>query len=53
MDLNEIHETYRDLPENDAFEAFYNDDVTESQIIRVLGSETLQSFNNWIYRNKK
>ena len=53
MDLNEIHETYRDLPPDEAFEAFYNADVTYSQLNRVLGEDVVGSYCNWIYRNQK
>ena len=53
MDLNEIHETYRDLPPDEAFEVFYNADVTYSQLNRVLGEDVVGSYYNWIYRNQK
>lgn len=53
MNLNEIHETYRDLPQLEAFEAFYNADVTYSNLERVLGDNVASSYLNWIYRNQK
>lgn len=53
MDLNDIHETYRDLSESEAFEAFYNADVIYGQLKRVLGEDILSSYLNWIYRTQK
>ena len=53
MDLNDIHETYRDLPELEAFEAFYNADVTDTQLKRVLGNDVTHNYNNWLYLNQK
>ncbi len=55
MDANEIYETYRDLPEDEAFEAFEAADVQCDFIERIkpLGKDVADSYLSWMYRNIK
>lgn len=53
MDVKEIYDTYNDMPEMDAFEAFESNNVDVDDIAQALGRDVAQCYINWIYINLK
>ena len=53
MDAKEIYDTYNDMAEMDAFEAFNSSDVDVDDITQALGRDVAQCYVNWIYASLK
>ncbi len=53
MKDNEIFDTYNDLGEFEAFEAFSASNVDILEVERCLGAEVSCDYQRWIYLNLK
>lgn len=49
----EIYETYQDLPQHEAFEAFASNSVDPDLIEGLLGEDVLDDYATWQYFNLK
>jgi len=53
MTDDEIRDTYEELSEDEAFEAFNSDSTDPDQIERVLGEGVMRSYSLWTYLHIK
>lgn len=53
MNSDEIYQTYNDLSENEAFEAFEVNDVSLQDIVHFLGYDVANEYTDWIRKNQK
>ncbi len=53
MNEIEIFDTYEELSENDAFEAFEIRNISHDTIARILGYDVATDYMVWIKRNLK
>lgn len=48
MEIKKIREVYCNLPSNEAFAVFANDDIEFLVLMKALGAKTVQEYSKWL-----